>query len=74
MVNPTENTVANKLHEIVQEVSPNMINSQELGSIINALNAHNLGFDLDENDFQNIIGITKGELKIAANKLKATEW
>lgn len=51
-----------------------MINSQELGSIINTLNAHNLGFDLDENDFQNIIGITKGELKIAANKLKATEW
>ncbi|MED5513403.1 hypothetical protein [uncultured Pseudoalteromonas sp.] len=74
MVNPTENTVANKLHEIIQEVSPNMINSQELGSIINTLNAHNLGFDLDENDFQNIIGITKGELKIAANKLKATEW
>ncbi|WP_440904793.1 hypothetical protein ACMZOO_00780 [Catenovulum sp. SX2] len=74
VVNPIENAVANKLHEVVQEVSPNMLSSQELGGIINALNAHNLGFGLDDNDFQTIIGITKDELRVAASKLKAAEW
>ncbi|WP_065204185.1 aspartate-semialdehyde dehydrogenase [Shewanella woodyi] len=74
VVNTIENAIANKLHEVVKEVSPNMLTAQELGGIINALNAHNLGFGLDDNDFQAIIGLTKEELKIAASKLKVAEW
>ncbi|MCC2615289.1 hypothetical protein LJ739_03425 [Aestuariibacter halophilus] len=74
VVNTIENAVANKLHEVVKKVSPNMLTAQELGGIISALNAHNLGFGLDDNDFQTIIGLTKEELKIAASKLKVAEW
>ncbi|WKE64029.1 hypothetical protein PVT67_09985 [Gallaecimonas kandeliae] len=73
VVNPIENAVANKLYAVMQEVSPNMLTSQELSGIINALNAHNLGFGLDDNDFQNIIGLTKEQLKVAASKLKVAE-
>ena len=73
VVNPIENAVANKLHAVVQEVSPNMLTAQELGGILSALNAHNLGFGLDDNDFQTIIGLTKKELKVAASKLKLAE-
>ena len=51
-----------------------MLSEKELGGIINALNVPDLGFKLDENDFQTIIGLTKEELKIASNKLKAKEW
>jgi len=74
VVNTIENAVANKLYAIVKEVSPNMLTAKELGGIINALNAHNLGFGLDDNDFQTIIGLTKEELKTAASKLKVAEW
>lgn len=74
VVNTIENAVANKLHELVKAVSPNMLTAQELGGIINALNAHNLGFGLDDNDFQTIIGLRKEELKIAVSKLKVAEW
>jgi len=74
VVNPTENAVANKLFRAVQEVSPNMLSAAELGGIINALNAHNLGFGLDDNDFQTIIGLSKEELSAAAKKLKVSEW
>ena len=74
VVNPIENAVANKLYTVVQEVSPNMLTAQELGGILNALNAHNLGFGLDNNDFQTIIGLTKEELKVATAKLKMAEW
>jgi hypothetical protein len=74
IVNPIENAVVNKLYSVVQEVSPNMLTAQELGGILNALNAHNLGFGLDDNDFQTIIGLTKEELKVAAAKLKVAEW
>ena len=74
VVNPIENAVANKLFEAVQEVSPNLLSSAELGGIINALNAHNLGFGLDGNDFQTIIGLTKTELAVATSKLKVVKW
>ena len=74
VVNPIENAVANKLFEAVQEVSPNLLSAAELGGIINALNAHNLGFGLDDNDFQTIIGLTKTELEVATSKLKAVKW
>ena len=63
-----------KLFFAVQSVSPNMLSSKELGGIINALNAHDLGFGLDDNDFQTIIGLTKEELNIASKKLKVKEW
>lgn len=43
VINTIENAVANKLHEVVQEVSPNMLTARELGGIISALNAHNFG-------------------------------
>ncbi len=74
VVNPIENAIANKLFSVVQEVSPNMLTASELGGIINALNAHRLGFGLDDNDFQTIIGLTKEELSAAASKLKVAEW
>ncbi len=70
----TENIVLEKLFNAVQSVSPNMLSSKELGGIKNALNAHDLGFKLDENDFQTIVGLTKEELKIASKKLKIKEW
>ncbi|WP_157581976.1 hypothetical protein [Shewanella woodyi] len=73
-VNPVENAVANELYSAVQEVSPNSLTAKELGGIINALNAHNLGFGLDDNDFQTIIGLSKEELEAAASKLKVIEW
>lgn len=74
VVNPLENAVALKLFEKVQHVSPNMLTAPELGGIINALNAHRLGFGLDDSDFQTIVGISKEQLAIAAEKLKAIEW
>lgn len=74
VVNPVEAAVANRLYTLIQDVSPNMLTTQELGGIINALNAHNLGFGLDDNDFQTIIGLTKEELKAATSKLKLAEW
>ena len=74
VVNPCENFVAKKLFDAVQEVSPNMLSASELGGILNALYAHKLGFGLDDNDFQTIIGLTKKELANAAKKLKASEW
>ena len=70
----TENIVLEKIFNAVQAVNPNMLSEKELGGIINALNVPDLGFKLDENDFQTIIGLTKEELKIASNKLKAKEW
>ena len=70
----TENIVLEKLFNAVQSVSPNLLSPNELGGIINALNAHDLGFALDDRDFQTIIGITKEELKVAATKLTTTEW
>ena len=74
VVNPVDDAVAKKLFQAVQEVSPNLLSAPELGGIINALNAHSLGFGLDDNDFQTIIGLTKEELKVAASKLKVAEW
>lgn len=73
VVNPIENAVANKLFDAVQEVSPNLLSAAELSGIINALNAHNLGFGLDDIDFQTIIGLTKAELSEATKKLKVTK-
>lgn len=74
IVNPIENAVAAKLSEAVQEVSPNLLSAAELGGIINALNAHRLGFGLDDHDFQTIIGLTKEELATATSKLKTVKW
>lgn len=74
VVNPVENAIAKKLFNAVQEVSPNLLSASELGGIVNALNAHNLGFGLDDNDFQTVVGLTKEELKVAASKLKVGEW
>jgi hypothetical protein len=48
-----------------------MLSATELGGIINAFNAHNLDFGLDDNDFQTIIGFTKEELSTAAKKLRS---
>ena len=70
----TEDIVLEKIFNAVQSVSPNMLSAKELGGIINALNAPDLGFKLDENDFQTIVGLTKEELKIASKKLKVIEW
>jgi len=74
VVNPSLNAVANKLFQAVQEVSPNLLSPAELGGIINALNAHKLGFGLDERDFHTIIGLTKEELRATVDKLKVSEW
>jgi hypothetical protein len=74
VVNPAEDAVAKKLFQAVQEVSPNLLSATELGGIINALNAHKLGFGLDDNDFYTIIGLTKEELQATVNKLKVSEW
>ena len=74
VVSPTEHVAVKKLYAAIQNVSPNMLATLELGGIINALNAHNLGFGLDDNDFQTVIGLTKDELKVAASKLKVIEW
>ena len=73
VVNPVEDAVAEKLFQVMQEVSPNLLSVSELGGIINALNAHKLGFGLDDNDFHTIIGLTKEELQAAVNKLKVSE-
>lgn len=73
VVNPAENAVVNKLFSAIQEVSPSMLSAAELGGIINVLNAHKLGFGLDDNDFQTIIGLSKEELSAAAKKLKVSE-
>ena len=70
ILNPAKNAVANILFKKVQEVSPNLLTNEELSEIISALNAHNLGFGLDDNDFQTIIGLTKEELAKATKKLK----
>lgn len=70
ILNPAKNAVANILFKKVQEVSPNLLTNEELSGIISALNAHNLGFGLDDNDFQTIIGLTKEELAKATKKLK----
>ena len=51
ILNPAKNAVANILFKKVQEVSPNLLTNEELSGIISALNAHNLGFGLDDNDF-----------------------
>ncbi|RBP47025.1 hypothetical protein [Arenicella xantha] len=69
-----ENVALEKIFSAVEEVSPNMLSARELGGIVNALNTHDLGFGLDENDFQTIIGLSKEELKIASRKLKVKEW
>lgn len=74
VVNQIENAVANKLFNAIKKVSPNMLSASELGGIINALNAHQLGFGLDDRDFQTIIGISKEELQATAKKLKAEKW
>ncbi|MGF1713190.1 hypothetical protein L4C37_21850 [Vibrio kagoshimensis] len=74
VVHPNVSAVAGKLNLAVQEVSPNMLTAQELGGIINALNANNLGFGLDDRDFQTIIGLTREELKAATDKLKVRGW
>ncbi|GAB2192064.1 hypothetical protein MAH1_36730 [Sessilibacter sp. MAH1] len=74
VVNPIENAVALRLFEKVQQVSPNMLTASELGGIINALNANKLGFGLDDDDFQTIVGVSKEQLAIAVEKLKAIEW
>lgn len=73
VVNPIENAVADKLFNTVQDVSPNMLSNIELKGIINALSAHKLGFGLGEENFQTVVGLTKEELQIAVNKLKALE-
>ena len=73
VVNPIENAVADRLFNTVQDVSPNMLSNVELKGIINALRAHNLGFGLGEEDFQTIVGLTKEELQLTVNKLKAPE-
>jgi len=70
ILNPAKNAVANILFKKVQEVSPNLLTNEELSGIISALNAHNLGFGLDDNDFQTIIGLTKEDLAKATKKLK----
>ncbi|MDO6540400.1 hypothetical protein Q4524_17580 [Alteromonas stellipolaris] len=70
ILNPAKNVVANILFKKVQEVSPNLLTNEELSGIISALNAHNLGFGLDDNDFQTIIGLTKEDLAKATKKLK----
>ena len=74
VINPIENAVAVRLFEKVQKVSPNLLAARELGGIVNALNAHNLGFNLDERDFETIVGISKQELAVAVEKLKVIEW
>ncbi|QEW06600.1 hypothetical protein [Nitrincola iocasae] len=73
VVNPIENAVVNKLFDAVQAVSPNLLSAAELSGIISALNAHKLGFGLDDNDFQTIIGLTKAELTEATRKLRAVK-
>lgn len=70
ILNPAKNVVANILFKKVQEVSPNLLTNEEFSGIISALNAHNLGFGLDDNDFQTIIGLTKEDLAKATKKLK----
>ncbi|MDN3617225.1 hypothetical protein ACFFUS_20425 [Vibrio gallaecicus] len=74
VVHPSISAVADKLSLAVQEVSPNELTVKELGGIINALNANNLGFGLDDRDFQTIIGLTREELKAATEKLKVGGW
>ena len=74
VINPVENAVASKLFEAIQVVSPNLLSAAELGGIINALNAHQFGFGLDDNDFQTIIGVSKEELSSATKKLKVSNW
>ena len=74
VVNPIENAVALKLFEKVQEVTPNLLTPSELGGMINALSAHKLGFGLDDNDSQTIVGISKEQLAAVVDKLKAINW
>ena len=71
VLNEAGNIVVERLYSALQEVSPNFLSPQELGGIINTLNAHRLGFGLDDNDFQTIIGLTKEELALVAEKLQA---
>jgi hypothetical protein len=73
VVNPIENAVADKIFNTVKNVSPNMLSENELRGIVNALNAHKLGFGLGEEDFQSIVGLTKEELNLAVKKLKVPE-
>ncbi len=73
VVNPIENAVANKLFDSIQHAYPNLLTGLELGGIINALNAHRLGFGSDHRDFQTVIGLSKEELQAAAKKLMEVE-
>jgi hypothetical protein len=73
VVNPTEDFLADKIFSAVQKYSANMVSSDELSGIINAVNAHKLSFKLDDNDFKMIIGLTEVELDNAVSKLKNSE-
>jgi hypothetical protein len=70
VVNPIENIVANRILISIEKYIPNMLSDDELKGIVNAIGAHQLGFALDDRDFQTIIGLTKRELEVAGEKLK----
>lgn len=69
IVTPIENAVAKKILSVIEKLIPDMLSRDELVGITNAIRAHQLGFALDDHDFQTIVGITKEELEVAAKKL-----
>jgi len=71
VVNPIENSVPKTILSSIEKFVPSMLSRNELIGIENAIGAHQLGFGLDDRDFQTIIGLTKEELDAAAEKLKA---
>ena len=74
IVNPNREVIVSQLFKAVQEVSPNLLTPAELGGLLNACRAHRLGFGLDDNDFQTLIGLTKDELDAVVDKLSIKEW
>lgn len=69
VVNPNRSFVPKKIFTVIERFVPSMLSRDELTGIVNVIGAHQLGFALDDRDFQTIIGVTKEELNVAARKL-----
>ena len=65
----TPNMVVERIVKTIENYKTNSINEEELIAIQNSLNVLIHGIQLDDRDFQTIIGIEKTDLKNVLNKL-----
>lgn len=61
--------IINKLDKAIQEVSPNLLSTEEYSALINAANLTCSGFHVDDLDFQTHVGITRDQLSDLLKKL-----